>query len=276
MSKALLNIFMNENSLLHHLFATRNVNKLVRNYATRKRFYKNTGILRSEGKFEVTLDQRKLKTPKGNLFVVENEPLALAVATEWDAQKGNIIQSRMHLTTLCNTVIDNPNNLTKYDMVNYITNYLDTDTVLFQDVESDLSNLQEAEWDPVITWFNKRFDVDVVKSKQMDIPPVSQKDKTTLSKHLLSHNFATVCGFVYGVDTLKSVILTLACIERFLTPEKAVLLSRLEEEYQTGHWGRVEWAHDLNQQDLQSRLAAVVLFTYFNSQSSKVQSKDTQ
>lgn len=71
---------------------------------------------------------------------------------------------------------------------------------------------------------------------------------------------------MYGVDTLKSVVLTLACTERFIAPEKAVLLSRLEEEYQTGHWGRVEWAHDLNQQDLQTRLSAVVLFVYFNSQ----------
>lgn len=39
-------------------------------------------------------------------------------------------------------------------------------------------------------------------------------------------------GFIYGVDTLKSVILTLACVERFLTAETAVHLSRLEEEYQ--------------------------------------------
>lgn len=73
-------------------------------------------------------------------------------------------------------------------------------------------------------------------------------------------------GFMYGVDTLKSVVLTLACTERFITTEKAVLLSRLEEEYQTGHWGRVEWAHDLNQQDLQARLSAMVLFIYFNTQ----------
>lgn len=39
-------------------------------------------------------------------------------------------------------------------------------------------------------------------------------------------------GYIFAVDTLKSVILTLACVERFITPEKAVLLSRLEEEFQ--------------------------------------------
>jgi ATP synthase F1 complex assembly factor 2 len=85
-----------------------------------------------------------------------------------------------------------------------------------------------------------------------------------------------ILGFVYGVDTLKSVILTLACIERFVTPEEAVLLSRLEEEYQTGHWGRIEWAHDLNQQELQTRLSAVILFAYFNTQTNKIKAKETQ
>ncbi|KAJ3632471.1 hypothetical protein MTP99_009480 [Tenebrio molitor] len=262
---------------LHKHAVLTNVSNFVRCYASRKRFYKNTGILRGEGKFEVTLDQRKLKTPKGNPFIVESEPLALAVATEWNSQKGNITRSKMHLTTLCNTVIDNPNNLTKYDMVNYIINYLDTDTVLFQaNEQEDLLTLQEKEWDPVIAWFNKRFNVSLVKSRQMDLPPVSQQDKATLGKHLLSYNFATISGFVYGVDTLKSVILTLACIERFLTPEEAVLLSRLEEEYQTGHWGRIEWAHDLNQQELQTRLSAVILFAYFNTQTNKIKAKETQ
>ncbi|KAL1491130.1 hypothetical protein ABEB36_011772 [Hypothenemus hampei] len=242
---------------------------------TRNRFYKNTGILKSDDKFEITLDQRKLKTPKGNLFLVEAEPLALAVATEWHSQKNKIIQSKMHLTTLCNTVQDNPNNLTKLDIVQYIVNYLDTDTILFQGNENDdLMKLQITEWDPVIAWFNERFKVHLKKSVQMDVPPVSEQDKATLSRHLMSYNFAAVNGFMYGVDTLKSVILTLAATERYMSPEKAVLLSRLEEEYQTGHWGRVEWAHDLNQQELQSRLAAVVLFVYFNSQSYKSQQKN--
>lgn len=42
---------------------------------------------------------------------------------------------------------------------------------------------------------------------------------------------------------------------------------------QTGHWGRVEWAHDLSQQETQARLAAAVLFIQLNSSSIFVQSK---
>lgn len=104
--------------------------------ATKKRFYRKTGILYSGGKYEVTLDQRKLKTPSGKPFQLESEPLALAVATEWDAQKDKIQQSTMHLTALCSTALDNPNKLNKLDMVQYMVDYLDTDTVLFQSTVS--------------------------------------------------------------------------------------------------------------------------------------------
>lgn len=41
-----------------------------------------------------------------------------------------------------------------------------------------------------------------------------------------------VAGFMFAVDVLKSVILTLAASERVITIEDAVKLSRLEEEFQ--------------------------------------------
>lgn len=72
---------------------------------------------------------------------------------EWDSQKDVIERSKMHLvrlkkmknirevsepilslqfqTTLCNTALDNPNKLMKQDIVNYMLNYLPTDTILY-------------------------------------------------------------------------------------------------------------------------------------------------
>ena len=47
--------------------------------------------------FEVNLDQKKLKTPTGAVFRVPSEPLALMVATEWDAQHETINRHSMHL-----------------------------------------------------------------------------------------------------------------------------------------------------------------------------------
>ncbi|KAM7354097.1 ATP synthase mitochondrial F1 complex assembly factor 2 homolog l(2)k14505 [Cochliomyia hominivorax] len=230
-----------------------------------KRFYKNTSVLFNDGKYEVTLDHRKLKTPKGTLFTVKSEPLAIAVATEFNNQKEFIERSKMHLSALCFTAIDNPNNHSKIDMVNYLLNYIPTDTILFQyDDEKDLHELQRNEWDPIIQWFNERYGTKLEKTMEMTPPQISAEDKMKISKYLLSHSEDVLYGFIFAVDTLKSIILTCAAIDQRISVEKAVTLSRLEEEYQMKFWGRVEWAHDLAQQELQARLAAAVLFVHLN------------
>ncbi|XP_044315582.1 ATP synthase mitochondrial F1 complex assembly factor 2 [Drosophila rhopaloa] len=239
-----------------------------------KRFYKKTSLLSGGGGCEVVLDHRKLKTPKGTSFVVRSEPLAIAVATEFDAQKEHIERSRMHLSALCFTAIDNPNHLSKLDMVNYLLNFMATDTVLFQyDDETDLQDLQVNEWDPVIAWFNQRFQTNLQKTMNITPPQVSEEDKMRVAKHFQSYSLETLHGFIFAVDTLKSIILACAVIEQMLTVEKAVTLARLEEEYQLKFWGRVEWAHDLSQQELQSRLAAAVLFVHLNCSENFVKQK---
>lgn len=231
----------------------------------KKRFYKNTSILHSDGSYEITLDQRKLKTPNGKPFVVKSEPLALAVATEWNNQRDVIVRSSMHLTALCNTALDNPNRLGKPDMVNYLLNFLPTDTILFQSQEEqDLFEFQKNEWDPVIEWFNKRYETNLKKTLDISTPKLADSDRMNVSKYLLSNSTETLHGFIFAVDTLKSIILACATIDRFISVEKAVYLARLEEEYQLRHWGKVEWSHDLSQQELQARLAASVLFILFN------------
>lgn len=224
-----------------------------------KRFYKNSSILFSDGKYEITLDQRKLKTPRGTLLTVESEPLALAIATEWNSQKDTVERSTMMLTSLANTALDNPNHLTKLDIVNFILSYAETDTILFHHAEEeDLFKLQQEQWDPIIEWFNKRYDTTLEKTTDISPPVFPANAKMQIANFLKSHDLPALHGIQFAVETLKSVILAFACIDRFINPAKAVLLSRLEEEYQLGHWGRVEWAHDIAQQDLQARLAAAV------------------
>lgn len=65
--------------------------------ATRKRFYRGTGIVQNNSKWEVTLDHRRLKTHNGKPLLLDSEPLARAIAAEWDAQTKFIGQATMHL-----------------------------------------------------------------------------------------------------------------------------------------------------------------------------------
>lgn len=55
------------------------------------------GTVQCNSDFEITLDNRKLKTPAGQVLRVSSEPLALAIANEWDAQHEQILTSSMHL-----------------------------------------------------------------------------------------------------------------------------------------------------------------------------------
>lgn len=105
-------------------------------------------------------------------------------------------------------------------------------------------------------------------------------------------------GFLFASENLKSVILTLCCVEQEISVEEAVQLSKLEEEFQvvgvfkrclrvtvidyitpgvslqTENWGRVEWAHDLSMADIQSRVSAAVTFSRLNFESSAKESKE--
>ncbi|XP_051877836.1 ATP synthase mitochondrial F1 complex assembly factor 2 [Pristis pectinata] len=243
--------------------------------AERKKFYQNVSISQGEGGvFEINLDRRKLKTPQGKLFTVPSEALAIAVATEWESQ-GDVLQLfTMHLTTLCNTALDNPTQRTKEQLIRSALKFLDTDTVCYRVEEPPgLVELQKNEWDPVVEWIENRYNVEIGSSTNILGPNIPKESKETFKQHLSSYNFWALIGLEYVIHQLKSVVLSLNLIDRNLSVEKAVLLSRLEEQYQIEVWGNVEWAHDYDLYELQSRTAAGALFVHLSSESSTMKHK---
>ncbi|KAM9305438.1 ATP synthase mitochondrial F1 complex assembly factor 2 [Gastrophryne carolinensis] len=240
----------------------------------RKKFYENVSITQGEGGFEINLDRRKLKTPQGKVFAVPSEPLALAVATEWESQKDTIKFFTMHLTTLCNTALDNPTLRDKEQLITAALKYLDTDTICYRVEEPPaLVELQTNEWDPVLKWAEKRYDVEIGTSTSIMGPIIPPETKHVLHRHLASYNSWALIGIEFMVTQLKSLVLATGLLDRFLPVERAVLLSRLEEEYQIQRWGNVEWAHDYDLHELRSRTAAAALFVYLCSSSSTVKHK---
>ncbi|KAM4892184.1 ATP synthase mitochondrial F1 complex assembly factor 2 isoform 2-T2 [Sylvia borin] len=232
--------------------------------AERKRFYQNVSISQGEGGFEINLDHRKLKTPQAKLFTVPSEALAIAVATEWDSQKDTIKFYTMHLTTLCNTALDNPTQRNKAQLIRAAVKFLETDTVCYRVEEPPaLAELQKNEWDPVVSW----------AEKSILGPNIPASTKETFISHLASYNMWALQGIEFVITQLKSLILSMSLIDRHITVEKAVLLSRLEEEYQIRRWGSVEWAHDYDLCELRARTAAGTLFVHLCSESSTVKHK---
>ncbi|XP_021267740.1 ATP synthase mitochondrial F1 complex assembly factor 2 isoform X2 [Numida meleagris] len=228
----------------------------------------------SPGGFEINLDHRKLKTPQAKLFTVPSEALAIAVATEWDSQKDTIKFYTMHLTTLCNTALDNPTQRSKVQLIGAAVKFLETDTLCYRVEEpAALAELQKKEWDPIVAWAEKRYNVAIGSSTSIMGPNIPASTRDTFISHLASYNMWALQGIEYVITQLKSLILSMGLIDRHITVEKAVLLSRLEEEYQIQRWGNVEWAHDYDLCELRARAAAGTLFVHLCSESSTVKHK---
>ncbi|XP_068099655.1 ATP synthase mitochondrial F1 complex assembly factor 2 [Hyperolius riggenbachi] len=242
--------------------------------AERKKFYEHVSISQGEGGFEINLDRRKLRTPQGKVFAVPSEPLAIAVANEWDSQKDFLKFYTMHLTTLCNTALDNPTLRDKEQLIRASLKFLETDTICYRVEEPPgLVELQKNEWDPVLDWAEKRYNVVIGSSTSILGPSIPPETRETFHRHLASYNSWALLGIEFITVQLKSMILSLALIDRLLTVERAVLLSRLEEEYQIQRWGNVEWAHDYDLHELRSRTAAATLFVHLCCSSSTVKHK---
>ena len=87
--------------------------------------------LNDANQYEINLDSRRLKTPKGKCFQIKNESLAHFIAQEWNSQHQTIKRNEMHLTTLTNTQLDNPCNLTKEQIIQNFVDQLQSDTCLY-------------------------------------------------------------------------------------------------------------------------------------------------
>ncbi|XP_060116625.1 ATP synthase mitochondrial F1 complex assembly factor 2-like [Heteronotia binoei] len=177
-------------------------------------------------------------------------------------------------TTLCNTALDNPSQRSKEQLIRAAVKFLETDTICYRVEEPPaLVELQKNEWDPVIMWAEKRYDVVIGSSTSILGPTIPQSTKDTFVSHLASYNTWALHGIEYVITQLKSLILSMGLLDKQLTVEQAVLLSRLEEEYQIRRWGSVEWAHDYDAYELRARTAAATLFVHLCSESSTVKHK---
>ncbi|XP_028395116.1 ATP synthase mitochondrial F1 complex assembly factor 2-like [Dendronephthya gigantea] len=243
-------------------------------FRDRKRFYNKVDVVETKNGYQITLDNKTVKTPHGQHLCVPYQPLAAALSVEWDAQEEVIKPEFMHLTALTNTVIDDPLGKKIESRVHEILEYLLTDTVCFlSDEPEELFALQKQEWGPLWSWFDNRFNVSLSPTSSL-LVEISPQLRDTMQDYITSFNKWSLTGFEYAVESAKSLVIACALAEKEISVEKAASLSRLEVEFQIQKWGNVEWAHEVDLMDLRSRLAAATLFFHLTSGSTLDSYKD--
>nr|CDS28499.1 ATP synthase mitochondrial F1 complex assembly [Hymenolepis microstoma] len=216
----------------------------------------------SEPGYEILLDKSRLRTPGGNVLCVPHEGLALAIAQEWDSQKQNIKRFTLALTNICSHVIDNPTERSKEKIVNGIMEFADTDTICYRvETPEELHAEQEEKWGPILNVIQTQYNFRPPVTTGFDLAFISPKSRELITSHLLSYNRWGLVGIQTCVENLKSLWLTLAMVDGYITSKRAVELSRLEQTFQEKRWGSVEWFHEVDAVELNTRVAAGLLVT---------------
>eukprot|EP00048_Salpingoeca_helianthica_P020894 m.9151 g.9151 ORF g.9151 m.9151 type:complete len:242 (+) comp5352_c0_seq1:2-727(+) len=228
---------------------------------TVKRFYKLVDVLAlPSGRFAVTLDGRRTKTPQGKIVEIPNGDLAQAVAAEWDSQKGTVVRNTMHLTSLCNTAIDRPPMVMESQTPKTLLEFLHTDTLCYRSAEpASLAELQTAEWSPLVQWWEQTFQAPLMVTESLFGPRQSAQAVAAATKYIEGFGWGRA-GLGMCVDVLRSFVLASALIEGRIDAGTAVRLARLETEFQIQRFGEVEWAHPIDRAGTTSRTAAAAFF----------------
>ncbi|CAD8194222.1 unnamed protein product [Paramecium pentaurelia] len=233
-----------------------------------KRFYKEATVEMATNptnpyhQWLVKLDGKTVKTPYKNTLAVPSPQLASFIAHEFNMQTDNIRPTTMPLLNLAKNAIDiEADDRIRQFMEQSIISYLERDTVLFREnPDTKLYKIQQEKLDPQLKIFNEKFGLYLKTNFGLNIEPLKQQDQIRIETIVSELNNWQLVSLDAKVENLKSCILALLIWNNHLEVEEAVKFSRLEEDFQTALFGKVEGHHDYDENTIMMNVSASKLF----------------
>jgi chaperone required for assembly of F1-ATPase len=202
-----------------------------------KRFWKEVSV-ESEGEdWTIKLDGRPVKTPARAPLAVPSRALADGIAEEWRSTDETIDPRAMPLTGIANAAIDRvtPD---REAFAHGLATYAEADLACYRaGGPHELADRQTKEWDSLLGWARRRFDVDFAIT--LGLVHVAQPEGTVKQ---LGHTVGTLDPFhLAGLSPLitigGSLVAALALLEKAITPEQAWHAVSVDERWQLEQWG---------------------------------------
>ena len=202
-----------------------------------KRFYRNAVSKPVPGGYEILLDGRGVKSPARAPLIAPSERLGQAIADEWNQQGETVNPHSMPLTGLANAAIDrvapDPEAFARS-----LAMFGETDLVCYRaDQPRVLVARQSEQWDPLLAWARRRYDVDFeVVTGIMHRP---QPDRTVgqLARAAAARGAFELAALSPLVTVSGSLIIALALAEDEISLETAWSAATLDEQWQLEQWG---------------------------------------
>ena len=203
-----------------------------------RRFYKAAEVTEEGGRFVLSLDGRRARTPGRNPLAAQSRPLMLKVAEEWGRQRETIDPADMPLTRLLNSAIDGVAH-TMAETRADILRYAGADLLCYRAEEPDTLVARQAHaFDPVLRWaadeLGARFTVTA------GVTHVAQPNAAlaAIGAVLDAYDDPVALAALSVMTTLTgSALLALAIARGFLSPEVAWQAAHVDEDFQAERWG---------------------------------------
>ncbi len=185
-----------------------------------KRFYKETGVERTEGGWRAALDGRGIRTAGGRPQVVPTEALATALAAEWAGQGEVIDPARFHLRDLAD---------------------FETDTLCYRaDPDEALYKRQTQVWEPLLGGFEARLSVHFTRISGIMHKPQPAATLERLRAQLETQDAFALAALKMLSSLAASLIIALEAIRPGADAQALWQAAELEADWQVELWGE-DW-----------------------------------
>jgi chaperone required for assembly of F1-ATPase len=186
----------------------------------------------------VRLDGRPVRTPARRTLTAPVEPLAQALADEWEAQREVVDPAAMPLTRLANSIIDGVVDVPA-PVKAEVAKYLGSDLVFYRaDSPDGLVQRQMQHWNPLIVWARERLGARFVLGEGVMF--VEQPAEAVAAATRAIPDEPWKLGAVSAITTLTgSALIALALAQGRLSAPDAWAAAHVDED-----WNMHQWGHD--------------------------------
>lgn len=212
------------------------------NPSLNKRFWTDVSVAPSGAGFTVLLDAHALRTPAKSALILPNEPIANAIAAEWQAQVDKVDPATMPMTRRANAAIDKVTPQ-QNEIVEMLAAYGGSDLLCYRcEYPQELADRQAAAWDPLLDWAAKEFSAPLTSTAGIVHQAQVSASLDNLAQPVCALGIFRLTGFHDLVTLSGSLIIGLASIAENADLQSLWDASQVDETWQMEKWGEDEEA----------------------------------
>jgi chaperone required for assembly of F1-ATPase len=206
-----------------------------------KRFWDKASVAPGETGYTILLDGRPMHLPGGAVLTVEPEPLARAIADEWQSaggdKGGEMSFADTPLTRLAGTALQRiaPDPALTVDA---IARYAESDLLCYRaERPRELVDRQQRAWQPWLDWVALAYDAPLRVGCGVAYVKQHRDSVAALRRAVAGLDIAALAALGVAVPALGSLVLGLAMADGRIDAQTAHTLGVLDELFQAEAWG---------------------------------------